>query len=165
MSPDGRFILFCMHEYGGYPNTQKSSDLYLLTCATNTCRRLDINSEYSESWHGWSTNGRWIVFSSKRNSGKFTRIYFSFVDSSGNAHKPFIMPQQDPEFYESCIKYYNFPEFATAPVSFSEREILNVVRSPEKTDVPVPEAGEAGASPASADAAEGTSEWQALRPR
>jgi len=156
MSPDNRFILFCMHEYGGYPNTQKSSDLYIMECAAGTLRRLDINSASSESWHGWSTNGRWILFSSKRDNGKFTRIYFSFVDSGGNAHKPFIMPQKDPAFYQSCIKYYNFPEFATAPVSFSEREILSVVRSPEKTDVPVPEA-----PPATA----GASEWQALRPR
>jgi hypothetical protein len=156
MSPDSRFIIFCMHEYGGYPNTQKSSDLYIMECATSAFRRLGINSEFSESWHGWSANGRWILFSSKRNSGKFTRIYFSFIDSSGNAHKPFVMPQKDPAFYGSCIKYYNFPEFATAPVSFSEREILNAVRSPDRTAVPVPEAP---ADPA------GTSEWQVLRPR
>jgi len=157
VSPDNRFILFCMHEYGGYPNTQKSSDLYLLECATKKyLRRLGINSDYSESWHGWSKNGRWIVFSSKRDSGKFARIYFSFVDSSGNAHKPFIMPQEDPDFYDSFIKYYNFPEFATAPVSFSEREILKAVRSPEKIDVPVPDAP---AAPA------GSSEWEAPRVR
>ena len=156
LSPDGRYVLFCMHEYGGYPNTQKSSDLYILECATNTVRRLGINSEYSESWHGWSTNGRWVLFSSKRDNGKFARIYFSFVDTGGNAHKPFVMPQKDPVFYGSCIKYFNFPEFAIAPVSFSERKILAAVRSTEKTDVPVPEAP----SPAA-----GASEWQALRPR
>jgi hypothetical protein len=165
MSPDGRFILFCMHEYGSYPNTQKSSDLYLLECATNAVRRLGVSSAFSESWHGWSKNGRWILFSSKRDNGKFTRLYFSFIDSCGTPHKPFILPQKDPAYYGSCMKYYNFPEFAAAPVPFSEREILKAVRAPEKIDVPVPEAGEAGASPASADAAEGASEWQALRPR
>ncbi|MBN2189107.1 MAG: PD40 domain-containing protein [Chitinispirillaceae bacterium] len=156
LSPDGRFVLFCMHEYGGYPNTQASSDLYLLECATNAVRRPGISSAFSESWHGWSANGRWILFSSKRDNGKFTRLYFSFVDSGGNAHKPFILPQKDPAFYGSCIKYYNFPEFAAAPVPFSEREILGAVKSREKTGVPVPGA------PA---AAEGASEWQELSPR
>jgi len=138
ISPDGRFLLFCMHEYGGYPHTQKSSDLYLMDIATGKYRKLGINSDDSESWHGWSTDGRWILFSSKRNGGFFTRIYFSYVDSNGNAHKPFIMPQQNPCFYDSFIKSYNYPEFATGPVPFSEKKLLKTIRSPSKIEVPLP---------------------------
>ena len=138
ISPDGRFLLFCMHEYGGYPHTQKSSDLYMMDVATIKYRKLGVNSDYSESWHGWSKDGRWILFSSKRNGGFFTRIYFSYVDSGGGAHKPFIMPQQDPCFYDSFIKSYNYPEFATGPVPFTEKKNLKTIRSPAAIEVPLP---------------------------
>ncbi len=138
ISPDGRFLLFCMHDYGAYPHTQKSSDLYMMNLATRRFSRLGINSDFSESWHGWSKNGRWILFSSKRETGIFTRIYFSYIDTGGNAHKPFIMPQEDPTFYDSYIKCFNVPEFAVAPVRFSQRDILKAIRSPNKKKLAVP---------------------------
>ena len=155
ISPDGRFLLFCMHQYGGYPHTQKSSDLYMLELATGKYRRLDINSEYQEMWHGWSSNNRWILFSSKRDGGIFTRIYFSYIDSAGNACRPFIMPQKDPAFYDSFIKSYNVPEFATGPVPFTEREILNAIRAPAKAKVELPTATDAAGT--------GPSAWEKLR--
>lgn len=155
ISPDGRFLLFCMHQYGGYPHTQKSSDLYMLEISTGKYRRLGINSEYQEMWHGWSSNGRWILFSSKRDDGIFTRIYFSYVDCSGNTHAPFIMPQKNPAFYGSFIKSYNVPEFATGPVPYSERDLLKTIRSPAKVKVRLPSEAEAAQS--------GSTAWEKLR--
>jgi hypothetical protein len=155
ISPDGRFLLFCMHRYGGYPHTQKSSDLYLMELASGTYRRLTINSDYAEMWHGWSSNGRWILFSSKRNGGIFTRLYFSYIDSSGTAHAPFIMPQKDPAYYDSFTKSYNVPEFATGPVPFTERDLLKALRSPAEAAVELPAAS--GASPS------GPTAWEKLR--
>ncbi|MHC4912840.1 MAG: TolB family protein, partial [Planctomycetota bacterium] len=79
ISPDGRWLLCCMSDYGSFPVYYQSSDLYLidLKSAEQTgrfnYRRLDINSDKSESWHSWSSNSRWIVFSSKRDYGLFTR--------------------------------------------------------------------------------------------
>jgi hypothetical protein len=136
ISPDNRFCLFCMHNYGAYPHTQVSSDLYLMDIPTRQYRTLPINSEYNEGWHSWSKNGRWIIFSSKRGGGIFTRLYFSAIDSAGNAHKPFIVPQRDPAFYDSFIKCYNVPELAIAPVPFSERQLLKAIKT--KRTVPVP---------------------------
>ena len=72
ISPDGRWLLFCMCKYGCFPVYQQSSDLYLidLEAAERTgryeYRRLEVNSDESESWHSWSSNSRWIAFSSKR---------------------------------------------------------------------------------------------------
>ena len=96
ISPDGRFLVFCMCRYGCFPVYQPSSDLYLMDLATRQYRKLAINSEFSESWHSWSSNSRWIAFSSKRQGGLFTRTYLSYVDQAGTAHKPFVLPQQDP---------------------------------------------------------------------
>jgi hypothetical protein len=139
LSPDNRFCLFCMQNYGAYPHSQASSDLYLMDIATRRYRKLPINSEYNESWHSWSKNGRWVLFSSKRGGGIFTRLYFSYIDSTGTARKPFLLPQRDPAFYDSFIKCYNVPEFAVAPVRFSERQLLKAIRARNKIVVPVPE--------------------------
>jgi hypothetical protein len=138
ISPDNRFCLFCMQNYGAYPHTQVTSDLYIMDLVTRQYRRLPINSEYNESWHSWSKNSRWILFSSKRGGGIFTRLYLSHVDSEGNAHKPFLLPQRDPAFYDSFIKCYNVPEFAIAPVRFSERQLLKAIRTRHKITVKVP---------------------------
>ena len=89
ISPDGRWLMFCMCDYGCFPPWQPSSDLYImdLKAAEQTgryeYRRLELNSDKSEAWHSWSSNSRWIVFSSKRDNGLFTRIYISYIDEDG----------------------------------------------------------------------------------
>lgn len=123
VSPDGRFILFCMCNYSVFPTYQKSSDLYILDLSTKNYKRLECNSDEAESWHSWSSNSRWIAFSSKRDDGEFTRTYISYIDSLGNARKPFLIPQKDPAFYKSFLRAMNVPEFITGPVRISERKL------------------------------------------
>jgi hypothetical protein len=138
ISPDNRFCLFCMQNFGPYPYIDASSDLYLMDLTTRQYRKLPINSEYNESWHCWSTNGRWILFSSRRDGGIFTRLYISYIDSTGNAHKPIVLPQRDPAFYDSFTKCYNVAELAIAPVRFSERELLRAIRTRHAITVTIP---------------------------
>jgi hypothetical protein len=125
VSPDGRFILFCMCDYSVFPTYQKSSDLYLLDISTKTFKQLACNSTEAESWHSWSSNSRWITFSSKRDDGEFTRTYISYIDSQGNARKPFLIPQKNPAFYKSFLRAMNVPEFITGPVRISKRKLGN----------------------------------------
>ncbi len=144
ISPDGRWLLFCMCDYGCFPVHQQSSDLYLmdLEAAKQTGQykysRLDINSNESESWHSFSTNSRWIVFSSKRNSGVFTRTYIAYVDKSGKVHKPIRLPQKDPAYYDSCLWTYSVPELVTEPVRVSREKLGRAVRGSEKISVKMP---------------------------
>lgn len=127
ISPDGRWLLFCMCDYGAFPVYQASSDLYLMDLSTRRYRRLDVNSPRSESWHSWSSNSRWIVFASKRRDGIFARLYFSFVDEEGRAHKPVLLPQKDPTFYDRFLKTYNAPELTPTPVPATARAIVDAV--------------------------------------
>jgi len=144
ISPDGRWLLFCMCDYGCFPVYRHSSDLYMmdLEAAKQTgsfaYERLDINSSESESWHCWSSNNRWIAFSSKRDSGVFTRIYIAYVDKSGTVHKPIRLPQKDPTYYESCLWTYSVPELVTGPVRVTKEKLGRVVRSSEKISVKMP---------------------------
>lgn len=138
VSPDGRFLLFCMCEYGCFPIYQPSSDLYLMDLETGDYRRLEINSDRSESWHSWSSNSRWFAFSSKRRDGVFTRLYLSYFDKTGKAHKPIILPQKDPTFYDSFPKTYTVPELVMEPVQVSSKALANAVSSPDKITVEMP---------------------------
>jgi hypothetical protein len=74
----------------------------------------------------------------KKERRYFTRIYLSYIDSSGRAHTPFVMPQKDPSHYDTFTKSYNFPEFAVGPVPFTERDLLRILRSPAEASVGLP---------------------------
>ena len=147
VSPDGRWLLCCMSNYSSFPAFQASSDLYLLDLETRHdqpsvgARRLAANSPRSESWHCWSSNSRWIAFTSKRRDGVFGQVYFSYVDEAGLAHKPVLLPQKDPAFYDRFIKTYNVPELARTPAPVKGRALARVVRSPGLGGIPKPDAG------------------------
>ena len=138
-SPDGKFVLFTTAPYGNFPIYMDGSDLHMLEIATGRHWPLAINSDRADTWHSWSSNGRWIVFSSKRRNGRlFARLYFSYIDADGRSHKPVVLPQKDPTFYDSFLKTYNAPELATGRVAFSEDEIkAAIISSPAGQDVSV----------------------------
>jgi Tol biopolymer transport system component len=136
ISPDGRFLMFCGHDYGSFPIFQPSSDLYMLdlslvgTPGEAAPRRLDeINSPRSDSYHTWSSNGRWVLFSSKREDGLFARLYIAHLEAGGRFDKPFVLPQRDPEFYSRCLMTYNRPELVAEPVTVSDAELARAIDS------------------------------------
>ena len=107
----------------------------MMDLASGEYRSLDINSPFSESWHSWSSNSRWIVFSSKRQASPLTRCYISFVDETGKAHKAFLLPQSDPEFYDSFLKTVSVPELITGPVPVAAEDLMRAVRSDKAVTV------------------------------
>lgn len=159
VSPDGRWLVFCMCEYGCFPVYRPGSDLCIidLEAAAKTgryeYRRLEANSDQSESWHSWSSNSRWLVFSSKRDSAPFTRTYLAYVDAEGRAYKPVLLPQRDPTFYDSYLRTYSVPELATEPVRATKETLARAIRSSERISVipPItmatPQAGTAPPAP------------------
>ena len=87
-----------------------------------------INSDDTESYHSWSSNGRWMVVSSRREDGNYTRPYFAHIDEQGRSAKPFVLPQADPEFHRLFIKSYNIPEFMRGPVKYKPQDFAKVLR-------------------------------------
>ena len=124
VSPDGKYLLFTMSDYGYFSIHFPSSDLYLLDLETRNYRKLDINSEHSESFHSWSSNSRWFVFASKRKDSLCSRLYFSYVDTDGNVYKPVLMPQKNPDFYDTYMMNYNVPELIDGPVTVSRWDLM-----------------------------------------
>jgi hypothetical protein len=140
VSPDGRWLMFSLCKYGNFPIYQSSTDLFVMDLATRQINRPDINSDRADSWHCWSSNSRWVVFSSKRLDGSFTRPFFTHVDAEGRFYKPFLLPQADPAFYDSYLKNFNVPELVRSPVVVSEQTLARTITQPAKKFVPQPAA-------------------------
>ncbi|MGD8785857.1 MAG: hypothetical protein PVJ60_00410 [Phycisphaerales bacterium] len=134
ISPDGKYILVCMSEYSYFPLYKPESDLYLFDTQTKELRKTEIiNSDRAESYHCWSSNGRWVVFSSKRQDGMCTHFYFSHFDSNGKFSKPFLLPQKDVKYHQSRVIVYNIPEFVSGPVEIPPQQILKTAWSNQIT--------------------------------
>ncbi len=86
------------------------------------------NSPDVESYHSWSSNGRWAVFSSRRDDGLYTRLYITHIDENGEASKAFMLPQKDPGYYHSLMKSYNVPEFVKGEVKDRMRELAIIAK-------------------------------------
>jgi hypothetical protein len=122
VSPDGRFLMFTLADYGNFPVYLESADLHLLDLRTGKTKKLSCNSGRTDSFHSWSGGGGWFVFTSKRMDGLLGRPYFSRLDSAGVASKPFVLPQKDPAFYDTFLKTYNVPELAGGEIRVGPRD-------------------------------------------
>jgi hypothetical protein len=127
VSPDGKYIVCSMADYGYFTIYNKESDLYSVNLETKEFKKLELNSNSAESHSAWSTNGRWLVFSSKRIDDVYTRPYIAYFDVDGIAHTPFVLPQKDPEMYERLLANYNIPELVSGKIELSPLEIRNMV--------------------------------------
>lgn len=122
ISPDGQNMAFSLIDYGSFPIWHKEADLHLLTIKTGLYKRLDINSNYAESYPNWSSNGRWLVFSSKRKDGRSARPYFAYFHSNDSIGKPFVLPQKDPLLYGRMLKTFNLPELVKGKIELGPRD-------------------------------------------
>ena len=142
ISPDGRYLLFGIADFGNFHIWHKSSDLAIIDLTSQVSptdslatalpfqlRMLtDANSNSVDSYHSWSDNGRWIAFSSRRDDDNYSRIYITYFDKQGMAHKPFILPQKDPHHYLNLFKSFNVPELMVNPVEISRPELQDIGR-------------------------------------
>jgi hypothetical protein len=136
-SPDGKFILFTSFSYGTFPIWHIDARLYSYNLSTHlidTLPALNNNEKYSNSYHSWSKNSRWVVFASKRDNGLYGKPFFSYIDSNGNAHKPFVLPQEDAEFYDFTYKSYNIPELFEKARQFDALDIEKLFKNKSENE-------------------------------
>ncbi|MBO4849540.1 MAG: PD40 domain-containing protein [Prevotella sp.] len=135
-SYDGRFLCYTLSDYGQFSIWHHEADLYLLDLATGESRPMsEANSKDTESFHNWSTNSRWLVFSSRRDDGLFTRPYFCHVDAKGVVSKAFMLPQQNPRrFYRERFLSFNVPEFIIRPTRFDSHKASRLINDEYRKD-------------------------------
>ena len=136
-SYDGRYIMYTQTDYGYFSVWHPEADLWLLDLQTGETRPLEeVNSPRAESLHNWTPNSRWFLFTSRRDDGLYTRIYFSSIDESGLVTKPFLLPQRNPkEYYRGLLDSYNTPDFATHPLNSHARELAPQIESDRRVTI------------------------------
>jgi len=119
ISPDGRWLMYTQHSFGNFSIWHKEADLWMIDLSSEDKARrclTEINSDDVESYHSWSSNGRWVIFSSRRIDGLYTRLYLSHLNDDGKFSKPVLLPQEDIHYYDRLMKSYNIPEFVQEEV-------------------------------------------------
>lgn len=133
-SYDGRYIMFTMSDYGCFPIWHKEADNWLLDLKTGQAKPLAAaNSKNTDSWHNWSKDSHWFVFTSRRGDGLYTRLYLACIDDKGNVSKPFLLPQRNPKkYYDELLDSYNTPDFTSKPVELDARAAGNEIMSDKR---------------------------------
>ena len=135
-SYDGRFLCYTLSDYGQFSIWHHEADLYLLDLSTGESHpMMGANSDDTESFHNWSTNSRWLVLSSRRDDGLFTRPYFCHIDANGRVSKAFMLPQRNPRrFYRERFFSFNVPDFIIAPTHFDDRQATRLINNESRKD-------------------------------
>lgn len=124
VSPDGKRVLYTVARYGTFPIWHREADLRMLDITSGKTDSLKIvNSPMSDTYHSWSSNGRWFVFASKRDDGLYGKPYFAHISADGKVSKPFLLPQATPSAYDENLKSFNVPDLGRRPVSFSPGDV------------------------------------------
>jgi tetratricopeptide (TPR) repeat protein len=112
-SPDGKWIVYCQAK--NYMLLQPDSELYLIPAEGGEARRLRCNTPRMNSWHSWSPNGHWLVFSSKANS-PYTQLFLTHIDEQGESSPPVQLAN-----FTAPDRAANIPEFVNAPADAIQR--------------------------------------------
>ncbi len=138
-SYDGRWLMYCVSSRGNFPVSQNDADLWLMDLKTGEHRALkEVNSGQSDSFHNWSENSRWFVFSSKREDGMYTKLYLASIDRKGHVTKPFLLPQRNPQkYYREMMDAYNCPDFTKTKVELDAHETYRQVFDNKRIQVKI----------------------------
>ena len=138
-SYDGRWLMFCVSDHSNFPVFQNDADLWLMDLKTGEMRELkEVNSRKTESFHNWSSNSGWFVFSSKRENGEYAQLYLASIDDKGRVTKPFLLPQRNPKkYYGELFDSYNVPDFTKSPVSLDVHEVHRQVFDGKRQQVTI----------------------------
>ena len=102
-SPDGKWIVFCRAK--SYMLLQPDSELWIIPAEGGQARPMRCNTSRMNSWHSWSPNGKWLVFSSKAN-GPYTQLFLTHVDEQGRSTPPVVLSH-----FTAPDRAANIPEF------------------------------------------------------
>jgi hypothetical protein len=104
ISPDGKWIVFVQCHNGQL--MRPDSQLYIIPFGGGVARRMRANTPLMNSWHSFSPNGHWLVFSSKARSA-YTQMYLTHLDANGNDSPAILIDNTT-----AANRAVNIPEFA-----------------------------------------------------
>jgi hypothetical protein len=88
-APNGKWLSFCRGDGFKGIFARASSDIYLLSADEDHLIKLNLNRNgIMDSWHYWSNDSHWLIFSSNREANRLTAIYLVYIDEQGNDYPP-----------------------------------------------------------------------------
>lgn len=116
VSPDGKWIVFVQCRNGQL--MRPDSTLWIVPAAGGPARPMRCNTRRMNSWHSFSPNGRWMVFSSKANT-PYTQMFLTHIDEHGNDSPAVLIPDST-----AANRAVNIPEFVN--VAYDELRSIRV---------------------------------------
>ena len=104
ISPDGRWIVLVKCRNGQL--MRPDSRLWIVPAAGGQAREMQCNTSLMNSWHSFSPNGRWMVFSSKSIT-PYTQMFLTHIDEQGRDSPAILIPNST-----AANRAVNLPEFA-----------------------------------------------------
>lgn len=103
VSPDGKWIVFVKCRNGQL--MRPDGKLWIVPASGGKARPMRCNTWRMNSWHSFSPNGRWLVFSSKANT-PYTQMFLTHLDEDGNDSPAILIPGST-----AANRAVNIPEF------------------------------------------------------
>jgi Tol biopolymer transport system component len=130
-SSDGKYVLCALCDKTTFAIYQDHSDVCLVDLELKTWRRLDVlDSDFVKSFPTWSSNGRWITFTSRRRDDLTALPYFAYFDTHGREHKAFVLPQEDPRFYDTFTDTCNAARLVNGKVTIDQFTLAEALQQP-----------------------------------
>ena len=89
--------MFCQAE--SFMLLQKDSKLAIVPLSGGKTSILKCNSENMNSWHSWSPNSKWVIYSSKA-LGPYTQLFLTHINADGTDTPPVYLDK------------FSFPHYA-----------------------------------------------------
>lgn len=116
ITPDGKYIVWVRCKNGQL--LRPDSKLMIVPIGGGTAREMVCNTPEMNSWHSFSPNGKWMVFSSKGYS-PYTQLFLTHLSPDGMDSPPILIPNTT-----AANRAANLPEFVNT--SFDEFEKISL---------------------------------------
>jgi Tfp pilus assembly protein PilF len=113
VSPDGKWIVWVQCRNGLL--MRPDSKLWIVPARGGGPRLMKCNTWRMNSWHSWSPNSRWLVFSSKKNT-IYTQMFLTHIDENGMDSPPILIPNSTAD-----NRAVNIPEFMNSSYDSLDR--------------------------------------------
>jgi len=107
VSPDGKWLVWTQSKNGML--LRPDGRLWIMALPRGTPREMTCNTSLMNSWHSFSPNSRWLVFSSKANT-PYTQLFLTHIDADGK-DSPAILVERT----QAANRAANIPEFVNSP--------------------------------------------------
>lgn len=125
ISPDGKWLVFTQAE--SFMLLQKDSKLNILPVEGGTPRQMTCNTDNMNSWHSFSPNSKWMVFSTKAR-GPYTQLFLTHINTDGTDSRPVHLEKFSfDKFANNIPEFVNIeydPEMRINPTFLAENDFI-----------------------------------------